>query len=326
MRRSQPSRRQLLRLVAGVAALPALAPCAWAEPYPVRPARIVVGFAPGVTPDIAARVIAQWLSQRLGQQFIVENRTGAAGNIATEYVVRAKPDGYTLLLVTTTNAVNTTLYDGLAFDFVRDTAPVAGIMRAPLVMAVPPSFPARTVPEFIAYAKANPGRINMGSAGNGTIQHMAGELFKMMTGIDIVHVPYRTALIPDLLAGQVQVVFNPISTLVGNIQAGQVRVLAVTGTARVPSLPDVPTVAESVPGYEAGSWYGLAAPRNTPPELMAKLNGEIGAALADPAIKVRLAELGAEPFAMTPTGFGNFLADETEKWGKVVRGANIRID
>ena len=320
------SRRQFFNLAAGSIALPFVPRLARADAYPARPVHVILGFPPGITPDITARVIGQWLSDRLGRQFIVENRTGAAGNIATELVVRAPPDGYTLLLVTLANAVNATLYDRLNFNFLRDIAPVASVIRGPLVMEVNPSVPAKTVPEFIAYAKANPGKMNMASAGPGTPQHVAGELFMMMTGIEMVHVPYPGTPLPDVLSGRMQVIFNPIPTSVGYIQEGKLHALAVTGPTRAQALPDVPTVAEFLPGYEASSWYGIGAPKNTPPELIEKLNSEINAALADPAIKARFIDLGAEPMAMTPAGFSKFLTDETEKWGKVVRVANIKVE
>jgi tripartite-type tricarboxylate transporter receptor subunit TctC len=320
------SRRQFLSLATGAIALPFVLRRAKAESYPSRPVRVVVGFSPGVTPDISARLMAQRLSERLGQQFIVENRTGSGGNVGTELVIKAAPDGYTLLLITTANTINETLYDHLNFDFMRDIAPIAGISHGPLVAAVNPALPANTIAELIAYARANPGKISMASGGNGTIQHVAGELFKMMTKIDMVHVPYRSTYVPDLLSGQVQIAFNPIPTLMGYIRSGQLRALAVTGAERTPALPDVPTVAETVPGYQAVSWYGFGAPRNTPAQLIDKLNAEMNAALADPAIVVRLADLGAEPMAMTPTRFGQHLADETEKWGKVVKAANIKVE
>ncbi len=320
------SRRKFVRLAVGSLALPAVYRTARADTYPVRPVRIMVGFPPGITPDIAARLIAQRLSERLGQQFIVENRTGAAGNVATELVVKAQPDGYVLLLTTFANAVNATLYGNLKFDFIRDIAPVAGIITGPLVMEVNPDVPARTVAEFIAYAKANPGKINMASAGDGTPQHVAGELFKMMTGIDMVHVPYRGSPLPDVLSGQVQVIFNPIPSSMGYIRDGRLRALAVTGRTHSQALPDVPTVAEFVQGYEAGSWYGIGAPKNTPLQIIEKLNAEINASLADPAIAAQFGELGAEPMPMTATAFGKFIADETAKWGRVVRAANIKLD
>jgi tripartite-type tricarboxylate transporter receptor subunit TctC len=320
------SRRRFVHLVTGAVALPAAWRAARADTYPARPVRILVGFAPGVAPDIAARLIAQQLSDRLGQQFIVENRAGAGGNIATEFVAKAPSDGYTLLLATFANAVNVALYKNISFDFIRDIAPVASIVRGPLVLEVNPSVPATTVPEFIAYAKANPGKINMASGGDGTPQHVAGELFKMMTGIDMVHVPYRANPLPDLLGGQIQVIFNPIATSIGYVREGKLRALAVTSATRSPALPDIPTVSEFVPGYEAGSWYGIGAPRNTPPEIIEKLNNEISSALADPAMEARFAALGAEPTPMTAAAFGKFIADETEKWGKVLKVANIKMN
>jgi tripartite-type tricarboxylate transporter receptor subunit TctC len=322
------SRRQFLHLAGRAIALSAVSGAwpAWAESYPSRPVRVVVGFVPGVTPDISARLMAQRLSERLGRQFVVENRTGSGGNVGTELVIKAPPDGYTLLLITTANTINETLYDHLNFDFMHDIAPVAGISRGPLVAAVNPALRAKTISELIAYARANPGKISMASGGNGTVQHVAGELFKMMTKVDMVHVPYRSTYVPDLLSGQVQIAFNPIPTLMGYIRSGQLRALAVTSSGRTPALPDVPTVAETVPGYQAAGWYGFGAPRNTPAELIDKLNIEINAALADPAIVARLADLGAEPMAMTPSRFGQHLADETAKWGKVVKAANIKVE
>jgi tripartite-type tricarboxylate transporter receptor subunit TctC len=326
MRRMGSSRRQFFNLATSAIALPFVPCLARADTYPSRPVRIILGFPPGITPDIAARLISQGLSERLGQQFIVENRTGAAGNIATELVARAPADGYTLLLVTFANAVNATLYDNLNFNFLRDIAPVASIIRGPLVMEVNPLVPANSIPEFIAYAKANPGKINMASAGPGTPQHVAGELFKTMTSIDMVHVPYPGNPLPDVLSGRMQIIFNPIPTSIGYIREGKLRALGVTSATRAQALPDIPTVAEFVPGYEAGSWYGVGAPKNTPPELIERLNTEINAALADPAIKARLADLGAEPMSTTSAGFGKFLAGETEKWGKVVKVANIKVE
>jgi tripartite-type tricarboxylate transporter receptor subunit TctC len=297
-----------------------------AESYPVRQVRIIVPFAPGITPDITARLIAPYLSGRLGQQFIVENRPGADGNIGTELVARAPPDGYTLVLATLGNAANATLYANLNFNFIHDIAPVASITRGPLVMEVHPSVPAKTVSEFIAYAKANPGKINMASGGNGSPQHVAGELFGMMTGIDLVHVPYHGNPLPDVLSGQIQVYFGPIPGSIGYIRADKLRALAVTGATRSQALPDIPAVAEFVPGYEAYSWYGLGAPKNTPADLIEKLNVETNAALADPVVKARLVELGAEPMPMTPAGFGTFIVNETDKWGKVVKFAGVKVD
>ncbi|MGA8496694.1 MAG: tripartite tricarboxylate transporter substrate binding protein [Xanthobacteraceae bacterium] len=321
-------RREFLRLSATAIALPAAVHLAWAETYPARPVHVIVGFAAGGPNDISARLIAQWLSERLGQQFVVENRPGAGGNVATELVVRAPADGYTLLLVPAPAAINATLYDNLNFNFIHDIAPVAGILRVPEVMVVNPAVPANTVPEFIAYAKANPGKINMASAGNGTVPHVAGELFKFMTGVDLVRVGYRgggPALV-DLMGGQVQVMFEPTLSTIGYIRAGKLRALAVTSATRSASLPDVPTVGEFVPGYEATAWFGIGAPRNTPSEIVDKLNGEINAGLVDPKIKERLADLGGEPMPMSPADFAKFIADETEKWGKVVRAAGIKAE
>jgi tripartite-type tricarboxylate transporter receptor subunit TctC len=319
-------RRQFLHLAAGAAALPALSRTARAQAYPVRPVRLIVMFPAGSAPDIIARLAGQWLSERLGQQFVIENRPGFGGNIATEFVVRAPPDGYTLLMPVSTNAVNATLYPNLSFNFVRDIAPVARIANAPFVVVVPPSSPARTLPEFIAYAKANPGKINMASAGNGTSPHIFGELFQIMTGVNLVHVPYRSGYIPDLLAGQVHVVFNPIPQSLELIRTGKLRALAVTTAKRVEALPDIPAVGEFVPGYEAAGWYGLGVPRNTPAEVVSKLSEAMNAALADPTAKARLADLGVEPIPMTPSEFGKFIADETDKWAKVIISAGIGPD
>ena len=321
-------RRQFLRLAAGAAALPAVPRIALADTYPNRPIHLIVGFAAGGPNDISARLMGQWLSERLGQPFIVENRPGAGGNVATELVVHALADGYTLLLVPAPAAINATLYDNLNFNFIRDIAPVAGILRVPEVMVVNPSVPAKSVPEFIAYAKANPGKINMASAGNGSVPHVAGELFKSMTGVDLVKVGYRgggPALI-DLMGGQVQVMFEPTLSTISYIRAGKLRALAVTSATRSPALPDVPTVGESVPGYEATAWFGIGAPKNTPTEIIEKLNSEVSAGLADPKIKERLADLGGAPMPMTPAEFGKLIAEETEKWGKVIRAANIKLD
>jgi tripartite-type tricarboxylate transporter receptor subunit TctC len=321
------SRRKLMRLAISAVALPAVPRMAYAESYPARPVRIMLGFPPGTTPDVTARLIGPPLSERLGQQFIVENRTGAGGNIATEFVVKAEPDGYTLLLVTLANAVNATLYGSLNFNFLSDIAPVASIMRTPLVMEVNPAVPARSIAEFIAYAKANPGKINMASGGPGTPQHLAGELFMMMTGTEMVHVPNQAAnAMTDVISGQVQVIFNPISTSLPFIRQGKLRALAVTSAARVRTLPDIPTVAEFVPGYEASGWYGIGAPRKTPAEIVEKLNSDIGIALSEAATMARFADLDAETVQMSPAGFGKFLSDETQKWGKVVKAANIKID
>jgi tripartite-type tricarboxylate transporter receptor subunit TctC len=322
-------RRKFLQLAAGAAALPAVARVACAQAYPSRPVRIVVSLAPGGTNDFVARLMGQWLSERLGQQFVIENRPGAGGNIGTEAVVRAPADGYTLLLVGAWSAFNATLYAKLNYNFIRDIAPVASIGRVPLVMVVNPSVPAKTVPEFIAIAKANPGKISMASAGNGSTPHVAGELFKMMAGIDMVHVPYRGngPAITDLLGGQVQVLFAGAPESIEHIRAGRLRPLAVTDTTRLEALPDIPTVGEFVAGYEASAWLGLGAPKNTPADIVDKLNKEINAVLADPKIKARLTEtLGGTVLAGSPRDFGQFIVDETEKWGKVIRALNIKAE
>jgi tripartite-type tricarboxylate transporter receptor subunit TctC len=319
-------RRKFLHLAAGAAVLPAVSWSASAQAYPTRPVRWIIGFPPGGGPDMIARPLGQWLSERLGQQFIIENRPGAASNIATEAVVRAAPDGYTLLFVVTTNIINVTLYDKLNFNFIRDIAPVASIGRAPFFMVVNPSVPAKTVPEFIAYAKANPGKLNIVSNGNGTSNHVFGELFKAMAGVDLVHVPYRGSFYPDLLAGQVHVTFVPISGVIGYIRAGQLRVLAVTSSTRSEALPNIPTVGEFVPGYEASAWEGIGAPIGTRPEIIDKLNKEVNAALADPEIKADLANLDNPATPMSPSDFGNFIVAEAEKWGKVIRASNIKAE
>jgi tripartite-type tricarboxylate transporter receptor subunit TctC len=317
-------RRKFLHLVAGAAALPAVSRIAWADTYPSRPVRLIVGFPAGNASDILARLIAHSLSERLGQQFVVENRPGAGGNVGTEVVVKALPDGYTLLLVLSANANNATLYANLNFNFIRDIAPVASVVDAPYAMVVNPSVPAKTVPEFIGYAKANPGKLNMASAGIGGATHVFGELFMMMAGVNLLHVPYRGNFMPDLLGGQVQVVFAPITHLIEYIRTGKLRALAVTSATRSATLPDIPAMAEFVPGYEASGWYGIGAPKNTPTEIIDRLNKEINAALADSKMKARLADLGAVPMSMTPAEFGKFIASETEKWGKVIRAANIK--
>jgi tripartite-type tricarboxylate transporter receptor subunit TctC len=322
------SRHQFLRLAAGAAALPALSRVARAQAWPSRPVHIIVGFPPGGATDVFARLMGQWLSERLGQPFIIENRLGANGNIATESVVRAPPDGHTLLMVLTTYAINPTLYDNLNFNFIRDIAPVASINRVPQVIDVNPSIPVRTVPELIAFAKANPGKLNMGSGGIGSPQQVAGELFKMMTGIDMVHVPYRggAPAVADLLGGQVQVIFDNLSESIGYIREGRLRPLAVTTAVRSEALPDLPTVGDFVPGYEASVWFGVGAPRNTPAAIIDKLNKEINAGLADPRIKARFADLGATVFMGSPTDFGKFMSEETEKYGKVVKFAGMKAD
>jgi tripartite-type tricarboxylate transporter receptor subunit TctC len=321
-------RRTFLHLAAGAAALPAVSSIARAQVYPSRPVRIIVGFAPGGPADIVARLMGQWLSERLGQPFVIENRPGAGSNIAAEAVVRAPPDGYTLLMVGTPNSINATLYDKLNFNFIRDIAPVGTIIHGPLVMVVNPSVPAKTVPEFIAYAKANRRKINMASGGNGTTPHVAGELFKMMAGVDLVHVPYRgiALALSDLLGGQVQVSFASMPSSIQYIRAGQLRALAVVTATRSDAWPDIPTVAEFVPGYEASSWYGVGAPKATPAEIIGKLNKEINAGLADPKIEARLANLGGDVLALSPADFGKLIADETEKWGKLIRTLNIKAE
>ena len=315
------ARRRFLNLASGAAVLPAVSRLALAETYPARPVHLIVGFAAGGPQDITMRLIGQWLSERLGQSFIVENRPGAGGNVGAEAVVRAAPDGYTLLSVSSPNAINASLYTNLTFNFIRDIAPVASIMRVPLVMEVNPSVPVHTVPEFIAYAKANPGKISYASGGVGTPQHVSAELFKMMTGIDMVHVPYRGAApaVTDLLGGQVQVMIDTSPASMPHIRSGRLRALAVTTAARVDVLPDLPTVADFVPGYEATSWFGIGAPKNTPPEIIATLNKGINAAIADPKIKARLIDLGGTVLPGSPADFGKLIAAETEKWAKVVK-------
>jgi len=319
-------RRRFLSLAASAVALPPATRIACAQTYPIRPVRIIVGFPAGNASDIVARLIGQRLADRLGQPFVSENRPGAGGNIGTEFVVNAAADGYTLLLISPSATTNATLYDNLNFNFIRDIAPVAGIARAPYVMALNPTLAAKTVAEFIAYAKANPGKINMASSGNGSLSHMCGELFKMMASVDMLHIPYRGSFMPDLLAGQVQVVFGPVSQLLANIQTGKLRGLAVTTATRQTALPDVPTVAEFVPGYEASGWYGIGGPRNLSDGIVGSLNRTINADLADADLDQRLAELGGVPMPMMPAEFGKFLAAETEKWARVIRTANIKAD
>jgi tripartite-type tricarboxylate transporter receptor subunit TctC len=319
-------RRRFLHLAVGSVALPVVSRIAMAQAYPSRPVRIIVGFAPGGPSDIIARLMGQWLSERLGQPFVIENRSGGATNIATEAVVRAPADGYTLLMVGPAQAINATLYDKLNFHFIRDTTSVAGIVVGPNVMVVNPSVPATTLPEFIAHAKANAGKLSMASGGVGSVGHVSGELFKMMTGVNMVHVPYRGAapMFTDLLAGQVQVYFGPLPGAIEYIRAGKVRALAVTTAARSEALPNIATVAEFVPGYEASVWQGIGAPKGTPAEIVETLNKEINAALADPRMKARLADLGGTVLPGSPSDFGKFLADETEKWAKVIRFAGIK--
>jgi tripartite-type tricarboxylate transporter receptor subunit TctC len=321
-------RRNFLRLAAGAAALPVMPRLACAQTYPSRPVHILCGFAPGGAADTVARLTAEWLSERLGQQFVVDNRPGAGTNIATEAVVQAAPDGYTLLLVTGANAINATLYQHLNFDFLRDMAPVAGIVRVPQVMIVNPQLPAQTVPDFIAYAKANPGKINMGSGGIGSTLHVAGELFKMMAGVNLVHVPYRgdAPALVDLMGGQIQVMFDLTAAALPFIKAGKLRGLAVTSAARVPALPDLPTIGDVLPGYEATSFEGIAAPKGTPGDIVDRLNTALNAGLADAKFKARLADLGGDGLPGTPSDFRQLIADETAKWGKVVKFANLKAE
>jgi tripartite-type tricarboxylate transporter receptor subunit TctC len=321
-------RRHFLHLATGAAALPVVSHFAWAQTYPTKPVRIIVGFAPGGGTDISARLIGQWLSEKLGQPFIVENRPGAGANIAMEAVVKAPPDGYTLLLVSPGAAINATLYEKLNYNFIRDIAPVSGIVRVPNVMVVHPSVPTKTVPEFIAYAKANPGKVNMASAGNGSSIHVSGELFKMMAGVNLTHVPYRGSgpMMTDLLGGQVQVAFDSMPSSLEQIRAGKLRALAVTTATRSEALPDIPTLSDFVPGYEASNWWGAGAPRNTPAAIVDRLNKEINAGLADPKMKARLAEMGGMVLAGSPADFGKLIADETEKWAKVVKFSGARPD
>jgi tripartite-type tricarboxylate transporter receptor subunit TctC len=322
------SRRKFFHLATGATVCTAASRVAAAQTYPTRPVRIIVGFAAGGAPDILARLFGQWLSERLGQPFVVENRKGAGGNIATEAVARTPPDGYTLLLTSVGNAVNASLYDNLNYNFLRDIAPVAGISREPLAMEVHPSFPAKTVREFIAYAKANPGKIDYGSAGVGSSLHMAGELFKLMAGVDLVHVPYRGSppALNDLLGGQLQLMFSPLPPSIEYVRTGRLRALAVTTSMRSQTHPDVPVIADFVPDYEASAWYGIGAPAKTPSDTIARLNAEINAGLIDEKLKGRLAELGSIPFALTPSQFGKHLVAETEKWSKVVHAANIKAE
>jgi tripartite-type tricarboxylate transporter receptor subunit TctC len=321
-----PHRRRFLHLAAGAAALPAVSRVARAQAYPARPVRLIEGFGAGGAPDIVARLIGQSLSERLGQSFVVENRTGATSNIAAEAVVRASPDGYTLLMISTANAINTTMFK-LNFNFIRDIAPVASIVRVPFVMEVHPSVPVKTVAEFIAYAKANPGKINLASAGIGAATHMAGEMFKMMAGVDLFHVPYRGAQVfPALLAGEAQVYFGPLLSSIGYIRAGNLRALAVTTTTRSQILPDVPVLSETVPGYEASFWTGIGAPKNTPAEVIEKLNTAVNVSIADANLQTKLANLGGTVLAGSPADFGKLIAEETKKWGKVIVAANIKLE
>ena len=319
-------RRKFLRLAASATALPALSRVARAQAYPTRPVRIVVGYPAGTGPDTIARLMAQWLTEKLGQQFIIDNRPGAGSNIGAEVVAKAPPDGYTLLFVTSANAVNATLYVHLSFDFVRDIAPVGTIGQTSFVVVVNPAFPPKTIPEFIAYAKANPGKINMASQGNGSIPHVAGELFNMMAGIEMLHIPYRSNPLPDLLAGQVQVYFGPIPTVIGNIRAGTLRALAVSSATPSEVLPAIPTIGEFVPGYEAVGRNGIGAPKDTPTEITEKLNREINAGLADAKLRGQIAELGSVPTPLTTTEFSKIISSEVEKWGKVVKFTGIKLE
>jgi tripartite-type tricarboxylate transporter receptor subunit TctC len=318
------SRRQSLHLAAGAAALPVASRVSRAQTYPARPLRIIVPFAAGNPSDIVGRLLAQRLSEQLQQQVVIDNRPGAGSNIGTEQAVRAAPNGYTLLFAGTAHAINATLYGNLKFNFIRDIAPVAGLARLPNVMVVNLSVPAKTVPEFIAYAKANPDKINMATAGVGVSGHLAGELFKTMTGVKLVHIPYRGTTLADLISGRVQVTFEPLPTQIEYIRAGKLRPLAVTTATRSEALPEIPTISEFVPGYEASTWYGIGAPKNTSPEIIRKLNYEINAALASPAMKARIADFGGVPLVLSPAEFGKFIAEETEKWGKVIRAAGIK--
>ncbi len=322
------ARRRFLQLAAAATVAPMAPRIARAQSYPARPVRIIIGYTPGGSADLTARLLGQWLTERLGQTFVVESRPGGGTNIATEAVVRAPPDGYTLLLVAPANAINATLYEKLNYDFIRDIAPVAGLNRFPNVMEVNPAVPAKTVPEFIAYAKANPGKINYASSGNGSTIHMSAELFKMMVGADLVHVPYRGSApaLTDMLGGQVQVMFDNLPTSLEHIRAGKLRPLAITSATRSELIPDVPTVADFVPGYESSAWYGVGAPKGTPAEIIDKLNKEINATLADPKAKARIAEMGATLITGSPADFGKLVADETEKWGKVVKFSGARAD
>ena len=321
-------RRNFLHLAAAAAALPSVSRVARAQAYPSRPVRLVVPFGSAGATDITARLVGQWLSERLGQQFIIENRPGAGGNIGTEAVVRAVPDGYTLLLATGSNAINATLYEKLSFDFIRDIAPVASIIRFPSIMVVNPSVPAKTLPEFIAYAKSNPGKINMASSGIGTAPHIFGELFKMMAGVNLVHVPYRSiaAAMTDLISGQVQVMFVTTAASKDYVKAGTLIALAVTSLTRLEELPNIPAVGEVLSRYDASIWFGIGAPKATPAEIVDKLNTEVNAALADPKMKARLADLGGDMLAYSPADFGKLIADETEKWSKVIRALNIKAE
>jgi tripartite-type tricarboxylate transporter receptor subunit TctC len=320
------SRRRFLQLAAAAAALPAVSSGAWSQAYPSRPVRFIVGFPAGNAPDIIARLVGQMLSERLGQQFVIENRPGAASNIATEAAVAAPADGYTIQMIVLTNVFNQTLFPNLKFNFMRDIAPVAGIANAPYLIVANPSLPVKTIPDFIAYAKANPGKINYASGGNGSSSHIFGELLKKVAGIDLTHVPYRSSFMPDLLSGQIQMTINPIPQAMEYVRTGTLRAIAATTAKRLADLPDIPTVGESVPGYEAIGWYGLSMPRNTPAEIVNKLNEAINAALVDPKVKARLAVLGVEPMPLTPAAFAKFIQDDYEKWSNVIKTTGIKVD
>ena len=323
-----PNRRKFLKMAACAAAFPVAAPTAWAQSYPARPVRVVVPVAAGGANDVTGRIIAQWLSERLGQQFVIENRPGAGTNVGTEAVIRSPADGYTLLISGSNAAINPSLFKALNFNFIRDTAPIGSIVRVPQLMQVNPSVPAKTVPEFIAHAKANPGKIAMGSGGNGSPAHVIGEYFKLMTGTDLTHVPYRGAApaVTDLIGGQIQVAFTEMATSLGHVKAGKLRALAVTTTARTEALPDVPTLSDFIPGFEASQWVGLVAPKDTPPAIIERLNAEINAALRDSAIKARFADLGGMVLPGSPADFGKLIRDETEKWAKVIQSAKITVE
>jgi tripartite-type tricarboxylate transporter receptor subunit TctC len=324
----KPSRRKFLQWAASAGALPAVAQKAWAQAYPARAVRVIVPVAAGGANDVTGRLIGQWLSEHLGQQFVIENRPGAGTNVGTEAVIRATADGYTLLISSSTAAINATLSKTLNYNFTRDTAPIASVVRVPQLMQVNPSLPVKSVPEFIAYAKANPGKIAMGSGGNGSPAHVIGEYFKLMTGTDLTHVPYRGAApaVTDLLGGQIQVAFTELATSLGHVKSGNLRALAVTTAARTEALPDVPTLSEFIPGFEASQWVGLVAPKDTPSAIIEKLNTEINAGLADPKLKARFAELGGMVLPGSPDDFGKLIRDETEKWAKVIRAANIKVE
>jgi tripartite-type tricarboxylate transporter receptor subunit TctC len=322
----KPSRRRFLRLAGAATALPALSRFACAQSYPARPVRLIVTFPAGSAPDIIARLAGQHLSERLGQQLVIENKPGAAGNIGTEYVAKAEPDGYTILMPVSTNAVNVALYRNLNFDFIRDIAPIAGIAKSPFVIVVPPSFPANTLSEFSAYLRANPGKVNMGSAGIGGSPHVCGELFQLMTGTKMVHVPYRGNFMPDLLAGQVQVVFAPMAQVLMLIREGKLRALGVTTATRTAALPDVPAIGEFVTGYDAFGWYGLGAPPKTPLEIIKKLTDAMNEALTNPTVKERFSQLGVEPMPLTPDGFARHISEEVDKWAKVIKAQGIQVE